>query len=129
MTSSTKLPEIEQPESKEEDWIPVAWVYFLWVVLDRHVYCKIGYSKCPSSRLNQLMAGIPEEPFRIHLLPCLSVVQAKLFEGMFHDYLRKYQTRGGWFTHPNVRHWTKALQFKLREILTLFNTFGYFAIT
>jgi hypothetical protein len=126
MTSSTQSPDLgEQTELEDEGWEPEAWVYFIWIVLGYQVYCKIGYSKAPFSRYNQLIVGIPEQPFRIHLLPCLSVEQAKLFERMFHEHLKGYRTRGEWFSHPNVRHFSKVLRFKMREALTLFHTFGY----
>ena len=106
-------------------WEPEAWVYFIWIVLGFQVYCKIGHSTNPASRYKQLITGIPERPYRIHLLPCLTVEQARLFERMFHQHMQDYQSRGEWFTHVNARHLHKALRSKMQEIVALFHTFGY----
>lgn len=108
-----------------EGWEPEAWVYFIWIVFGNRLYCKIGYSIDPISRYHQLIAGMPEQPFRIHLLSCLSVEQAKLFERMLHDYLHFCRTRGEWFSHTNAKHFSKILKSKLDEIARLFYTFGY----
>lgn len=127
MKSSPKLtdpPEQNDLEPKK-DWEPQAWVYLIWVVMGYRVYCKIGYSKNPGSRYSQIITGMPERPFRMHLLSCLSVEQAQLFEVMLHEHLKDYKARGEWFTHPNVRHFHKALNSKLQEIFDLFHTFGY----
>lgn len=109
----------------KDDWNPEAWVYFIWIVLGFQVYCKIGHSTNPASRYKQLITGIPERPYRIHLLPCLTVKQAKLVERMFHAHMRDCQSRGEWFTHINASHLHKLLRSKMQEIISLFHTFGY----
>ncbi|MBE2220377.1 MAG: GIY-YIG nuclease family protein [Anaerolineae bacterium] len=123
MPASNDTP--EQNDHEKSKWEPEAWLYFIWIVLGFRVYCKIGYSTNPASRYNQLITGIPERPYRIHLLPCLTVEQAKLFESMFHDHLQNYRTRGEWFSHPNARHLSKMMHIKMSEIFALFHTFGY----
>lgn len=119
--------EHDNPEYEDDNdaWEAGAWVYFIWVVIGYRVYVKIGYSSNPASRYNQLITGIPERPYRIHLLPCLNVEQARLFEGMFHEHLNDYRARGEWFTHPNFKHLRRVVRTKMREIITLFRTFGY----
>ena len=109
----------------KDGWEPEAWVYFIWIVLGFQVYCKIGHSTNPASRYKQLITGIPERPYRIHLLPCLTVEQARLFERMFHQHMQDYQSRGEWFTHVNAKHLHKVLRGRMQEIVTLFRTFGY----
>ncbi len=59
------------------------------------------------------------------MLYCLNVEQAQLFEAMLHEHLKNYKARGEWFTHPNVKHFNKALGSKVQEIFNLFRTFGY----
>ena len=121
-------PQSELPgpsEDKEDGWEPEAWVYFIWIVLGFQVYCKIGHSINPASRYRQLLTGIPERPYRIHLLPCLSAGQARLFEGMFHAHMQNYRARGEWFTHRNTGHLHKMMHNKMSEIFALFRTFGY----
>ena len=118
-------PEAQQEESFIENWEPEAWVYFIWLVVGDRVYFKVGKSVDPFSRLDQLLAGMPEEPYRTHHLPCLTEEQAVLFERMFHQQLAPYRTRGEWYSHANVKHLYGALYEKLEEILTLFYTFGY----
>ena len=61
----------------------------------------------------------------MHLLPCLSVRQAQLFEALLHDLLKNHKTRGEWFTHPNVKHFSDVLQSKVQVIFDLFDSFGY----
>lgn len=115
----------EQEELLNDDWEPKAWVYFVWIVIGNRLYCKIWQSVDRISRYQQLVAGMPERPNRIHLLSCLSVEQAKLFESMLHDHLHFCRTRGEWFSHTNAKHFHRVLQDKLEEIYTLFYTFGY----
>ncbi|MCC6604732.1 MAG: GIY-YIG nuclease family protein [Anaerolineae bacterium] len=122
--NSTNTSESD-PSEINVDWEPQAWVYFLWVAVGHHVYCKIGYSKSPGSRYRQILGGLPEQPFKMHLLPCLSVRQAQLFEALLHDLLKNYKTRGEWFTHPNVKHFSDVLQSKVQVIFDLFDSFGY----
>ena len=122
MTSPKKVTE---NNDEKDDWEPEAWVYFIWLVFGNRLYCKIGYSIDPISRYHQLIAGMPEQPFRIHLLSCLSVKQAKVFESMLHDHLHFCRTRGEWFLHANAKQFHKILKSKLDEIATLFYTFGY----
>lgn len=107
------------------DWEPQAWVYLIWIVMGNRVYCKIGYSTNPASRYSQIITGMPERPFQMHLLYCLNPKQAQLFEAMLHEHLKDYRARGEWFTHPNVKHLNKALGSKVQEIFDLFRTFGY----
>ena len=123
MPSPSEVP--GQNEEREEGWVPEAWVYFIWIVLGFQIYCKIGYSTNPPSRYKQLLTGMPERPYRIHLLPCLSVGQARLLESMFHAHLQSYRARGEWFTHPNAGHLHKMMHSKMSEIFGLFRTFGY----
>lgn len=120
-------PEYDDPEYEDEEaaWEAEAWVYFIWVVVGNRVYLKIGYSTNPASRYNQLITGIPEQPYCIHLLACLNAKQAQLFERMLHGYLDGYRARGEWFTHANVKHLHTVLRTKVWEILSLFRTFGY----
>ena len=108
-----------------ENWEPEAWVYFIWLAVGDRVYLKVGRSVNPSSRLDQLLAGMPEEPFQAHHLACLMEDQAILFERIFHELLSPYRTRGEWFSHANVKHLYAILYEKLEELLTLFYTFGY----
>lgn len=115
----------EQEELLNDDWEPKAWVYFIWLVLGNRLYCKIGQSVDPISRYQQLVAGMPEQPYAIQLLSCLCAEQAKLFERMLHDHFQFYRTRGEWFSHANAKHFYGVLQDKLEEIYTLFFTFGY----
>lgn len=123
MMASSKHP--SEGDIAKGGWEPEAWVYFIWIVLGFKVYCKIGHSTNPASRYKQLITGIPERPYRIHLLPCLTVEQARLFERMFHQHMQDYQSRGEWFTHVNARHLHKLLRGKMQEIVALFRTFGY----
>lgn len=127
MKSSQKLTDTSEQSHREikYSWDPQAWVYLVWVVVGHRVYCKIGYSKHPGSRFSQILAGIPEQPFRMHLLCCLSVEQARLFETMLHEHLKDYRARGEWFTHLNVKHLGKKLGSKVQEIFDLFRVFGY----
>ncbi|HRQ42411.1 MAG TPA: GIY-YIG nuclease family protein [Chloroflexota bacterium] len=126
-------PEIPEPseyddvdyKEGDDEWEAEAWVYFIWVVMGFRVYLKIGYSSNPASRYNQLITGIPERPYTIHLLACLNVKQARLFEGMLHEHLKDYRARGEWFTHSNVKHLHRVLRAKVWDILSLFRTFGY----
>lgn len=115
----------KQEELINDDWEPKAWVYFVWLVIGNRLYCKIGQSLDPINRYHQLVSGMPEQPYRIHLLYCLSAEQAKLFERTFHDHLHFCRTRGDWFSHANAKHFYRMLQDKLEEIYTLFYTFGY----
>lgn len=112
-------------KSLESGWEPQAWVYFIWAVIGHQVYCKIGYSTNPVSRYAQLITGIPERPYRVHLLSCLTPTQAKLFERLFHEHLQDYRSRGEWFTHANAKHLYKVLHSKMSDIFMLFRTFGY----
>ncbi|GIK53422.1 MAG: hypothetical protein BroJett014_23950 [Planctomycetota bacterium] len=114
-----------QDEQESGDWQPEAWVYFIWIVLGFQVYCKIGHSTNPASRYKQLITGIPERPYCVHLLSCLTAEQARLFEGMFHEHLQNYRTRGEWFSHPNAKHLHKVMHVKMSQIFALFRTFGY----
>lgn len=123
MAAASEAP--GQSKDQEDGWEPEAWIYFIWIVVGFQVYCKIGHSTNPASRYKQLLTGIPERPYRIHLLSCLSLEQAKLFERMFHDHLRGYKSRGEWFTHTNAKHLHKVLHRKMSEIFTLFHTFGH----
>lgn len=115
----------EREELLNDEWEPKAWVYFIWLVIDNRLYCKIGQSVDPISRYQQFVAGMPKQPFAIQLLSCLSVEQARLFERMLHDHFYFCRTRGEWFSHANVKHFYKVLQDKLEEIYTIFYTFGY----
>ena len=89
------------------------------------VHCKIGYSTNPASRYSQIVTSMPERPFRMHLLYCLSPKQARLFEAMLHEHLKDYRARGGWFSHPNVKHFSEVLRSKMQVIFDLFDSFGY----
>ncbi len=130
MTSSaTKQSDTQEPEENdpEEYWTAKAWVYFIWVVMGRQVYCKIGYSKNPGSRIDQIIAGIPEQPYYTHMLPCLSAEQARLFERMFHTHLHSFRSKsdGEWFTDPNAKRLYNAVSNKMDEIFSIFHTFDY----
>lgn len=111
--------------SVNDEWEPKAWVYFIWLVLSNHIYCKVGHSVDPMSRYQQIAAGMPEQPYRMHVLSCFSQEQARLFESMFHSHLDEYRSRGEWFSHANAKHLHKVIQQKIEEIATLFFTFGY----
>ena len=126
MSNPTKQPDsAEQIETEDHHWNLEAWVYFIWITLGSRVYCKIGYSTNPASRFVQIATGFPERPYRIHLLPCLTVEQAKVIERILHDHLAQYRTRGEWFSHPNVTHLDKVMVSKVEQIMALFRSFGY----
>ena len=115
----------EDEEPFDDQWEPEAWVYYIWLVVGNRVYFKIGRSVNPLSRYEQLVAGMPEEPYELHLLACLNEKQASIFERMLHQHLEYYKTRGEWFSHANVKHLQRVLEHKLEEILFLFYTFGF----
>lgn len=113
------------PELGDAVWTPQTWVYAVWVVMGNRLFCKIGYSTNPSSRFGQIIGGIPERPFRIHLLPCLNVTQAKVFEAMLHNNLRKFRTKGEWFAHHNAKHLYQKVADEMGGLLALFESFGH----
>lgn len=125
------VPTEEQPGaagqqgSEKSEWQAQAWVYFIWVVVGFRVYCKVGCSSDPGVRLQQLQSGLPEEPFRMHLMPCLNLQQARLFERIFHAHLKEFRTRGDWFTDSNVKRLSRVISVKMREVLLLFESFEY----
>lgn len=126
MDSSAQQNETSNvPEHEDDVWEPQAWVYILWVAMGNRVFCKIGYSADPSSRLGQIIGGIPEQPFRIYLLPCLTIEQAKVFESMLHSHLQKYRTKGEWFSHTNAKHLYRIIGAEVRALIVVFRTFGY----
>ncbi len=120
-----RLDSAEQAEMEKRRWDPGAWVYFLWIAFGSRVYCKIGYSTNPASRFAQIATGFPERPYRVHLLPCLTIEQAKIVESILHDRLAQYRTRGEWFSHPRVTHLDKVLVSEVERIMALFHSFGY----
>ncbi len=106
---------------------PKAWVYFVWIVINKQVYCKVGQSSNPMERISQVVGGVPATPFHIQLLPCLSVDQAVLFEKMLHKHLTQFRSKrkSEWFTDPNFTRLWNHVKTKTDEILELGRTFGY----
>lgn len=115
----------QDEEPFNDQWDPEAWVYFIWLVAGNRVYLKVGRSVNPLNRYEQLAAGMPEEPYELHLLACLNEEQASIFERMIHRHLDYFKTRGEWFSHANVKHLKGVLENKLEELLMLFYTFGF----
>jgi len=106
---------------------PRAWVYFVWIVINKQVYCKVGRSSNPMERISQVVGGVPATPFYIQLLPCLNVEQAVLFEKMLHRHLTEFRSKSKseWFTDPNLTRLSNNIQAKVDEILEAARTFGY----
>lgn len=106
---------------------PRGWVYFVWIVINKQVYCKVGQSTKPMERISQVVGGVPATPFYIQLLPCLNVEQAALFEKMLHTHLSEFRSKkkSEWFTDPNLTRLSNHVQIKVEEILKLARTFGY----
>lgn len=106
---------------------PKAWVYFVWVVVEKQVHCKVGQSTNPSERISQVVSAIPQIPFYIQLLPCLNLEQARLFEGMLHKHLNDFRAKqkSEWFTDPNLNRLSVQIRAKVNEMLALANSFGY----
>ena len=107
--------------------MPKAWVYFIWVVIAKQVYCKIGQSINPPERISQVTGAIPQIPFFIQLLPCLNLEQARLFEGMIHKHVHEFRAKqkSEWFTDPNLNRLATQIRAKVNEISNLFQSFGY----
>jgi hypothetical protein len=98
---------------------------FLWMVIGRRVCCKIGCSANPNARIKLIISGLPERPFRIQLLPCLSMEQALLFERIFQIRLRCVRAKGEWFTHSNALRLSRLVMETIEEAVSVFETFGY----
>lgn len=131
MSDLNQMPDVEPEEEAVEDegldeqWEAQAWLYVIWVVIGQRIYCKFGYSTRPRSRYTQLITSIPEKPFIMDMIPCLSVGQAKLLERMLHERLKNYRARGEWFTHVNARQFAGLVTYLENQILDLFRSFGF----
>jgi hypothetical protein len=55
----------------------------------------------------------------------LSIQQAKLFEGILHDYLEPFKSESEWFTDSNARKLNHHVSAAVAVIRSIFQSFGY----
>jgi len=51
--------------------------------------------------------------------------QAILFERIFHRPLRKFRTKGEWFTHSKVLQLSRTVMNVIKDFVLIFESFGY----